>query len=70
MIGTYAARNTDANAIRREIIVLSLEDAKNRGWTLPTVTIEKTGRGIKSDYTARFILTFDERAKYLEDPEG
>jgi hypothetical protein len=68
MAGAYAARNTDASAIRHEIIVLSGEDAKRCGWTLDTTTLEKTHRGVKSDYTARFLLPFKERTEYLEDP--
>lgn len=36
---------------------------------MPTVTIEKTKRGIKSDYTARFLLSPEERDKYLGNPD-
>lgn len=70
MAGAYAARNTDAGAIRREILNLSRADAERRGWSIPKeVTIEKSRRGVKSDYTARFLLPFEERTKYLEDPK-
>ena len=68
MKGAHAARNADANTIRREIFTLSSEDAKRRGWKMPA-TIGKTDRGIKSECTAQFLLPFAEREKYLEDPE-
>ena len=67
MKGAHAARNADANAIRRDILTLSHNDAKRRGWSMPTM-IEKSNRGIKSEFTARFLLPFTERTKYLEDP--
>lgn len=68
MKGAHAARNADANAIRRDICILSHEDAKRRGWSMPA-EIAKGDRGIKSELTARFLLPFVEREKYLEDPE-
>jgi hypothetical protein len=67
MKGAHAARNADANVIRRDIFVLSHDDAKKRGWSVPA-TIEKTGRGIKAECTARFLLPFAERNAYLKDP--
>jgi len=69
MKGAHAARNADANSIRREIVTLSRNDAEKRGWSMPA-TIEKTNRGIKSECTARFLLPFTEREKYLKDPEA
>jgi hypothetical protein len=36
MHGANSARNTDSNAIRREIFLLSQDDAKKRGWEMPT----------------------------------
>ena len=68
MKGAHAARNADVNMIRRNIFTLSHNDAKKRGWSMPA-TIEKSNRGIKSECTARFLLPFEEREKYLEDPE-
>ena len=68
MKGAHAARSADANRIRNEIFILSHDDAKRRGWTMPA-TIEKSGCGIKSDCTARFLLPFNERENYLKDPE-
>jgi len=68
MKGAHAARNADANAIRRDILILSHNDAEKRGWSMP-MTLEKTNRGIKSECTARFLLPFTERDKYLDDPE-
>ncbi|KAF9643823.1 hypothetical protein BDM02DRAFT_3191156 [Thelephora ganbajun] len=67
MKGAHAARNADANVIWRDIFILSHDDAKKRGWSMPA-TIEKTSHGIKSEYTARFLLPFSERDKYLKDP--
>jgi len=67
MKGAHAARNTDANVIRWDIFILSHDDAEKRGWSMPA-TIEKTSRGIKSECTARFLLPFTERDKYLEYP--
>jgi hypothetical protein len=67
MKGALAARNADASAIRRGIFGLALADAEKRGWAMPA-TIKKGSRGVKSDSTARFILTFKERVKYLENP--
>ena len=67
MKGAHAARNADANVIRRDIFILSHNDAEKRGWSVPA-TIEKTSRGIKSDCTAQFILPFIERENYLKDP--
>ncbi|KAF9786832.1 hypothetical protein BJ322DRAFT_1019413 [Thelephora terrestris] len=67
MKGVHAAHNTDANSIRREIFILSHDDAKKRGWSMPAM-IEKSGRGIKTEFTARFILPLVEREKYLQDP--
>ncbi|KAF9784523.1 hypothetical protein BJ322DRAFT_1109240 [Thelephora terrestris] len=67
MKGAHAARNADANSIRSDIFILSHDDAEKRGWSMPAA-IEKTNRGIKSESTARFLLPFAERNKYLEDP--
>lgn len=67
MQGAHAAHNADANVIRRDIFILSHDDAKKRGWSIP-LTIEKSSRGIKSESTARFLLPFAERDKYLENP--
>ena len=67
MKGAYAARNADTNVIRRDIFILSHNDAEKRGWSVPA-TIEKTNHGIKSECTAQFLLPFTERDKYLEDP--
>ena len=67
MKGAHAARNADANVIRRDIFILSHNDAKKRGWSMPA-TIKKTSRGIKSECTAQFLLPFTERDVYLEDP--
>ena len=67
MKGAHAARNADANVIRRDIFILSHDDAEKRGWSMPAV-IEKTNRGIKSESTARFLLPLAEREKYLDDP--
>jgi hypothetical protein len=67
MKGAHAARNADVNVIRRDIFILSHDDAKKRGWSMPA-TIEKTSRGIKSEYMAPFLLPFKERDKYLQDP--
>jgi hypothetical protein len=67
MKGAYAARTADANRIRNEIFILSHDDARGRGWTMPA-TIEKSRCGIKSDCTARFLLPFSERENYLKDP--
>lgn len=67
MQGAHAARNADANVIRRDILVLSQDDAEKRGWSMPAM-IKKADRGIKSECTARFLLPFTEREKYLEDP--
>ena len=67
MKGAHAARNADANMIRRDIFILSHNDAEKRGWSVPA-TIEKANHGIKSECTARFLLPFTEREKYLEDP--
>jgi len=69
MKGAHAARNADANLIRRDILLLSYNDAKKRGWAMPAM-IEKVDRGIKSESTAQFLLPFTERVKYLEDPEA
>lgn len=68
MKGAHAARNADANSIRRDIFILSHDDAEKRGWSMPA-NIEKTSCGIKSECTARFLLPFAERDKYLKDPE-
>lgn len=68
MQGANAARNTDTNSIKREIFALSQDDAKKRGWSMPT-TIGKNNRGIKSESTALFLLPFIEREKYLQDPK-
>lgn len=65
--GALAARNADANSIRTGIFTLSHADAKKRGWSMPA-TIEKSNCGIKSKCTALFLLPFQERVKYLEDP--
>ena len=67
MQGAHTARNADANVIRRDVFILSHDDAKKRGWSIPLM-IEKSSRGIKSESTARFLLSFAERDKYLEDP--
>lgn len=67
MKGAHAARNADVNVIRRDIFILSHNDAERRGWSMPA-TIEKANRGIKSECTARFLLPFEEREKYLDDP--
>lgn len=67
MQGAHAARNADANTIRRDILALSQKDAEKRGWSVPSI-IEKADRGIKSEATARFLLPFTERDKYLENP--
>ena len=67
MKGAHAARNADANVIQRDIFILSHDDAERRGWSMPA-TIEKISHGIKSECTARFLLPFTERDKYLEDP--
>ena len=67
MKGAHTARNADANVIRRDIFILSHNDAKKHGWSMPAA-IEKTNRGIKSECTARFLLPFTEREKYLDDP--
>ena len=69
MKGAHTARNADVNIIRNQIFVLSGGDAKKRGWTMPT-TIEKSDRGIKSEFTAMFLLPFAERDKYLKDPSA
>jgi hypothetical protein len=69
MYGAHAARHTDVCNIRRDIFVLSHDDAKKRGWSMP-VMIKKGDRGIKSSETARFLLPFDERDKYLKDPDA
>ncbi|KAF9778132.1 hypothetical protein BJ322DRAFT_1114383 [Thelephora terrestris] len=69
MKGAHAARNTDANSIRSNIFTLSHDDAKKRGWSMPA-KIEKSNRGIKSECTARFLLSFKERDEYLKDPEA
>lgn len=68
MKGAHAARNADVNSIRRDIFILSHNDAERRGWSMPA-TIEKANRGIKSDCTARLLLPFTERKKYLKNPE-
>lgn len=68
MKGAHAARNADANVIRRDIFILSHNDAERCGWSVP-VTIEKTSRGIKSECTALFLLPLTEHDKYLEDPK-
>ncbi|KAF9785688.1 hypothetical protein BJ322DRAFT_1188188 [Thelephora terrestris] len=65
--GAFAARNTDANSIRTGIFTLSHADAEKRGWSMPAM-IEKSNCGIKSQCTALFLLPFQERNKYLEDP--
>jgi hypothetical protein len=65
--GAFAARNTDANSIRTGIFTLSHADAEKRGWSMPAM-IEKSNCGIKSECTALFLLPFQERNKYLEDP--
>ena len=67
MKGAHAARNADANVIRRDIFILSHNNAKKRGWSMPAA-IEKTNHGIKSECTARFLLPFTEREKYINDP--
>ena len=69
MKGAHAARTADANRVRNEIFILSHDDAEKRGWTMPA-TIEKSKCGIKSDSTARFLLSFSERTNYLKDPEA
>lgn len=69
MFGAQAARHTDVCNIRSDIFILSHDDAKKRGWTMPT-TIEKGSRGIKSKETALFLLPFIEREKYLKDPDA
>ena len=68
MKGAHAARSADANRIRNEIFILSHDDARKCGWTMPA-TIKKSRCGIKSDCTARFLLPFSERNEYLKDPE-
>ena len=65
--GVLAARNADANSIRTNIFTLSHADAEKRGWSM-LPTIEKSSCGIKSECTALFLLPFQERVKYLEDP--
>ena len=67
--GALAARNADANSIRTNILILSRDDAEKHGWSMPA-TIEKSKCGIKSKCTALFILPFQERVEYLEDPAG
>ena len=67
MQGAHAARNADANMIRNNILVLSHNDAKEHGWSMPAM-LKKSDRGIKSECTARFLLPFAERSKYLADP--
>ena len=67
MKGAHAARNADANTIRRDILILSHDNAEKRGWLMP-VRIEKSSRSIKSESTAKFLLPFAERDKYLENP--
>ena len=67
MKGAHAACNANANVIRQDIFILSHDDAKKRGWLMPAA-IEKTNCGIKSECTARFLLPFTEREKYLDDP--
>lgn len=69
MHGAHAARHTDVCNIRNHIFVLSHNDAKKRGWSM-SIEIDKGSRGIKSSETARFLLPFDERKKYLEDPDA
>ena len=69
MKGAHAARTADANRVRNEIFILSHNDAEKHGWTMPA-TIEKSKCGIKSDSTARFLLSFSERTNYLKDPEA
>ena len=68
MKGAHAARNADTNVIRQDIFILAHNDAEKRGWSMLAM-IEKTNRGIKSECTARFLLPFTERGKYLKDPE-
>lgn len=67
MKGANAARSADANRIRTEIFTLSAEDAVKRGWSM-SGPIKKSECGIKSEYTARFLLPFHEREEYLQDP--
>ena len=35
-----------------------------------SIEIDKGSRGIKSSEKAQFLLPFDERKKYLEDPDA
>ncbi|KAF9642422.1 hypothetical protein BDM02DRAFT_3193291 [Thelephora ganbajun] len=67
MKGAHAACNANANVIRWDIFILSHNDAKKCGWSMPA-TIKKTSHGIKSEYMARFLLPFSEHNKYLKDP--
>lgn len=67
MKGTHAARNADANVVRRDIFILSHDDTKKRGWSIPLM-IGKSSHGIKSESTAQFLLPFAERDEYLKDP--
>ncbi|KAF9642730.1 hypothetical protein BDM02DRAFT_3192787 [Thelephora ganbajun] len=67
MRGAHAAHNADVNIIRWDIFILSHNDAKKRGWSMPAM-IEKTSCGIKSEFTAQFLLPFSEHNKYLKDP--
>jgi len=67
MKGAHAARNADANIIRRDILILAHDDVKRRGWSVPPV-IDKNDRGIKSEFTARLLLPLKERLKYLDNP--
>ncbi|KAF9643155.1 hypothetical protein BDM02DRAFT_3192109 [Thelephora ganbajun] len=67
MKGAHAARNADVNVIQRDISILSHNDAKKCGWSMPA-TIEKTSHDIKSEFTAQFLLPFSECDKYLKDP--
>jgi hypothetical protein len=69
MYGAHAARHTDVCNIRRDIFILSHNDAKKRGWEMPT-TIAKGSRGIKSKETALFLLPFNEREIYLKNPDA
>jgi hypothetical protein len=69
MHGAHAARHTDVCNIRNSIFILSHDDAKKRGWLMPT-TIEKGSRGIKSTETALFLLPFVEREEYIKDPDA
>ena len=67
MQGAHAARNADANVIRNNILILSHNNTKECGWSMPAM-LKKPDCGIKSECTARFLLPIAERTKYLEDP--